>query len=114
MTELFNNLVEQAKKNRKGLIAIKNAAVANGQFELASRLRAIEVECFPETDEVKSSKERARKNSDIFSMVNLRVEPATAWLIEETLKVYAEKGGNFSVDDATTLRLKQEELFLTD
>lgn len=114
MEKLFIELVEAAKKNRKGLIRLKNTAVACQQYELASQLRAIEVECFPETDEIKLLKDRASKKRDIFSMVNLKVEPATAWLIEETLKVYAEKGGNFSIDDATTLRLKQEELFLTD
>jgi hypothetical protein len=56
MEQLFKQLIEAAKKNRKGLIRLKNAAVTLHEFELASQLRELETKNFPETEEIKYTK----------------------------------------------------------
>lgn len=114
MEQLFNQLIEAAKKNRKGFNRLKNAVVTCQQFELASQLRDIEKEAFPETEEVKLAKEQAKKLNLAFRMVELNISEDVCWLIAETLKMHNEKQGEFSIDDAVKLRCKKEELFLTD
>lgn len=114
MDKLFEQLIEAAKGNRKGFNRLKNAVVTCQQFELASKLRDIEKEAFPETEEVKLAKETAKKLNLAFRMVELNISEDVCWLIAETLKMHNEKGGEFSIDDSVKLRLKKEELFLTD
>lgn len=114
MEQLFNQLIEAAKKNRKGFNRLKNAVVTCQQFELASQLRDIEKEAFPETEEVKLAKEQAKKLNLAFRMVELNISEDVCWLIAETLKMHNEKQDEFSIDDAVKLRLKKEELFLNE
>jgi hypothetical protein len=114
MEKLFEQLIESAKKNRKGFNRLKNAVVTCEQFELASQLRNIEKEAFPETEEVKMAKEQAKKLNLAFRMVALNISEDVCWLIAETLKIHNEKQGNFSIDDAANLILKKEEIFLTE
>lgn len=114
METLFNELIEAAKKNHKGLIRLKDAAITCQQFELAAELRIIERETFPETEEAKLAKERAKGLNLAFRMVELNISEDVCWLIEETLKVLNEKKGEFSIDDAVKLQSRKEELFLTE
>jgi hypothetical protein len=114
MEKLFEQLIEAAKKNRKGFNRLKNAVVTCQQFELASQLRDIEKEAFPETEEVKLAKEQAKKLNLAFRMVELNISEDVCWLIAATLKMHNEKQGEFSIHDAVKLMLKKEELFLTE
>lgn len=114
MEKLFNDLIESAKKNRKGFNRLKHAVVSCQQYELASKLRTIELEAFPETEEVKKAKEDAKKINLLLRMVDLNIKEDLCWLIAEALKEYKEKNGTFSVEDATRLVLKKEEIFFTD
>jgi hypothetical protein len=111
MEKLFNQLIEAAKKNRKGFNRLKNAVVVCQQFELASQLREIEKEAFPETEEVVAAKAEAKKLNIAFRMVDLNINEATCWLIDQTIKMRNEKHSDFSVDDAVKLRLKVDELY---
>ena len=111
MEKLFNQLIEAAKKNRKGFNRLKNAVVTCQQYELASELRTIEKEAFPETEEVMAAKAQAKKLSIAFRMVDLNINESTCWLIEQTLNKLNEKNSEFSVSDAVALRLKVEELY---
>lgn len=114
MEKLFNQLIEAAKKNRKGFNRLKNAVVICQQFELASQLREIEKEAFPETEEVTASKAEAKKLSTAFKMVDLNINEHTCWLINETIKVHNEKKDDFSVADAAALQVKVQELYSLD
>jgi hypothetical protein len=81
---------------------------------IEAALRDIEKEVFPETEDVKLAKERAKKLNVSFRMVELNISEDVCWLISETLKMHNEKQGEFSIQDAIKLRLKMEELFLTE
>jgi hypothetical protein len=59
--ELFNQLIEKAKKDKRTLLALKTTAVKGQQFELAASLRELENEYFPDTEEEKREKENAKK-----------------------------------------------------
>jgi hypothetical protein len=114
MEKLFNQLIEAAKKNRKGFNRLKNAVVVCQQFELASQLREIEKEAFPETEEVVAAKTEAKKLSIAFKMVDLNINEGTCWLINQTIKIYNQKNGDISVDDASVLTVKVQELYPND
>lgn len=114
MQELLNQLLEKAKQDKKTLQHLKNTAVRAQNFELASNLRAIEIECFPESSEVKKAKEDAKYISLLFRMVELNVSEPTCWLISEAMKQHKKKKGKFSLEDASTLMAKKKEIFEED
>lgn len=107
----FLNLVEAAKKDKKKLQQFKVLAVNCQQFSLAADLRDIERELFPESKETKDAKIEADKLNLIFRMVDLNIPQNVAWLINQTLKKYWKRRGNFDLKDAATLRAKMIEHF---
>lgn len=114
MEKLFEKLIEAAKNNRKGFNRLKDAVVTCEQFELAAKLRQLEIKTFPDTEEVKLAKEQARKLNVLFRMVDLNIKEDICWLINETLKMNNEMRGEFSIDDAVELMLKKERIFLIE
>lgn len=110
----MKELLEKAKKNKKGLLRLKNALITLGDFELASKLREIELEFFPESEEVKKAKNGAVEYSNLFKMVGLNIDSETSWLIAETLNRYKKKKGKFSLQDSVDIRNKKETIFLKD
>ena len=114
MEKLLKQLLEEVKQNKIGLSQLKNAAITCNQFDLAIRLKEIDKEMFPETKAIKLAKETAKKIKQTLNMVGVDAPEETCWLIAETLKMYKKKKGEFSLDDATSLRVKKEEIFLSE
>lgn len=112
MEKLFMKLLEDAKKNKKGLIMLKNTAVRCQNFELASQLRGIEREKFPETKEEKDSKHRAKELNLIFRMVDLNISDKHCLIIYEALKLFVKKKGKFGIDDASKIVCKINDMYL--
>lgn len=111
MENLLMQLLEESKKSKAKLSALKNSAVKCQQFELAANLRGIENELFPETEEEKAAKQKAKDLKLVLQMVELNVSEPVCWLISETLKIYSKKKGKFSVKDAAVLIVKCKSIF---
>lgn len=111
MEKLIKEVIEAAKKNRKGLCRLKNAAVTLQAYELASQLREIETINFPVTPAIKKANIEATDLVQLFKMVEMEIPKDKCWLISEALKCYNKKKGNFSLMDAAKLLAKKEELF---
>jgi hypothetical protein len=111
MEKLFLELLEKVKTNRKGMRFLKSAVVACQQYELATKIREIEKEAYPETDEIKLAKKEAERFARVLSMLGLSVKTETAWLIIEAHKKYSELKEEFSINDATTLQWNQQQIF---
>lgn len=109
--ELITQLIEAAKKDKKTLIFLKNAAVRSQLFEVAANIRELENELFPDTDEQKAAKIKAKEINLLFRMVELNVSEDVCWLISETLKVHSKMKGKFSLWEASQLVVKRKELF---
>ncbi len=107
-------LLEEAKKDKKKLKSLKKIAVECQMFELAVKLRELEVNLFPKTEEEKEAKLQAEEYNLIFRMVDLNITPSICWLISETIKVSNLKKEKFSISDATDLILKKKRLFDED
>jgi len=109
--ELIEQLIEAAKKDKKTLIFLKNAAVRSQLFEVAANIRELENELFPDTDEQKAAKVTAKEINLLFRMVELNVAEDVCWLISETLKVHKKIKGKFSLREACGLIEKKNQLF---
>lgn len=113
MEDLLMKMLEKAKENHKGLKMLKDTAVRCQQYALAAKLRDIEIETFPETQEQKDAKALGKELSLLFRMVELNISDDVCWLIAKTFESHRKKKGKFSIDEAVTLRFKREELFTT-
>lgn len=111
MEQLLEQMLEAAKKDKKHFLALKNLAVKCQQFELACKMREIEKELFPETEEEKEAKELAKEINLVLRMVELNVSDDVCWLISETIKVHSKMKGKFSIKEASELIVKRKTLF---
>lgn len=114
MEKLLQKLLVDVKTNKKALIRLKNTAVTSMNFELAAKLREMEVKLFPETKEEKDAKELAKKLNLVFRTVDLSISDETCWLIHETLREFNKKKGNYSIKESSKLLAKQKEIFNND
>jgi len=114
MEPLMQTLFEEAKKSKKNLVKLKTTALHCQMFELAAKLRDLEVELFPNSEEYNLAHEQAKKANLLFRMVELNIPEPVCWLVEETLKVHKKKKGKFDLLDASKLVAKKNELFTED
>jgi hypothetical protein len=112
--KLLLQLLEKAKKNKKGLIMLKNTAVRCQEFEIAAIIRGLERKHFPESEADRKAKQRARDLGTLFRMVDLNISDKNCLLIYETLELFKKKKGKFGIDDASKLKHKMDELFLVE
>jgi hypothetical protein len=110
MNELIENLIEKSKSDKKGLIALKNAAVTLQSFDLAAKLHDIEIQYFPKSDEEKLDKEL----NTLFGMVGIKFPIGMAYKVHETLKVWINKKGDFSLEDSVSIVERCKELFIEE
>lgn len=111
MKELLLRTIEEAKKDKKKLIAMKQMAVKIQDFELAASLREMEKKFFPETKEEKEAKNKSKELSTIFSMVGLNINNQTCWLLWNTMKEWELKRGAFSLEDAVKIMGEKDDLY---
>lgn len=111
MENLLNQLVEKAKQNKKAFRKLKELTVECQQYELAVKLREVEKDLFPETEEVKTAKERGSKLNLLFRMIELKVPNEVAWMIEQAIIFDINNPGQFSLQDACSLMDKQKRIF---
>lgn len=109
--EKFSDIVKKAQTDKRTLLALKNVAVKCQDFELASHLREVETELFPEPIEHKLLKKEAAKIRSLLSMVGVDASEEACWIAREALQEFAEKGGEFTVDDGVRLMFKREDIF---
>jgi len=111
MDLLLNQLVEKAKQDKKAFRKLKELTVDCQQFELACKLREIEKDLFPESEEVKQAKQRGSKLNLLFRMLELTVPDDVAWMIEQAIIFDINSPGQFSLKDAASLVDKRERIF---
>ncbi len=111
MEKLFLELLEKAKSNKKAFELLKNTAVKSQHFELAVKLREIERDLFPESEEIREAKQRANGLNTLFRMVDLNVTPNTCYLIDEILKQRNEKGNKVTLMDASDIVERTKRIF---
>ncbi|MBP9790061.1 MAG: UvrB/UvrC motif-containing protein [Bacteroidia bacterium] len=103
----LTNLLEGAKKSKKALRSLKLAALDAGQFELAAKLRDLERELFPDTED-----EIYAKNINLaLRMSGVNPDLRQSWLIGKTMEAYRKSKGKFSIDQASDLIAKADKIF---
>lgn len=111
MEQLLMELFEKAKINKSVLRNLKMASLKAQIFELGAHLRDIENNNFPETEEQKDAKKKAKELHNAFMLVELNINEGTCWLLAETIKKYNKKRSNFSINDAVEIMVKKQRLF---
>ena len=106
-----HELVRKASLNKNNLIALKALSVKVQAYELASKLRAIELKNFPESKEQKKAKFYANKLNLLFRMVELNIDPESCWVIFETIDKFNKLKGEFSIKESSKILAKRDELF---
>jgi len=103
----LTNLLEGAKKSKKALRSLKLAALDAGQFELAAKLRDMERELFPDTeDEI-----YAKQINLALRMSGVNPDLRQSWLIGKTMEAYRKSKGKFAIDQASDLIAKADKIF---
>ena len=108
---LFDQLLNAAKTNKKGLLKLKDAIVANQQYELAGKIRDIEKELFPPSDEEIQAKKLGEELNLLFRMVDLNIADDVCWIIFQAVQLHLKKKGKFSIQEASDLTVKRKRLF---
>jgi len=114
MTELINCLIEKAKTDKSLLLKLKGLAVKSNQLELASKLKEMENEFFPLTEQQKNRLEMAGQYRLALQMSGVEISEELASLVGETVRTFLKKKGSFSVKDAAQLKEENNELFGTN
>ena len=100
-------LLEGAKKSKKALRSLKLAAIDAGQFELAAKLRDLEREIFPDSED-----EIYAKNINLaLRMSGVNPDLRQSWIIGKTMEAYRKSKGKFSIDQASELIAKADKIF---
>ncbi len=111
MEEMFKQFIEAIKTNRKALNQFKNSLIVAGQYELASKIRELENDAFPESKETKDAIKMGNELKTALSMVEIITDAETCWVITKTIESYNQKKGEFSLEDSVNIRLKAEAIF---
>jgi len=114
LKDQFIELLEKAKRDKRAFKKLKELSVDTQHFLLATELRAIERDLFPESEEVKEAKVRASKLNLLFRMIELSVSDHTAWMIEQAIIFDIKNPGQFSLRDAESLMDKTKRIFDKD
>lgn len=109
---MTDKLLENASRNIETLNELKNLAVKLDQYELGAECRKLEKELFPETDEEKIAKEKAKELNLIFRMVDLNIEDEICFRIFKTLELFRKKKGKFDLSDASKIQVESKKLFI--
>ena len=111
MEELIQQFLEKVKTDKQALAHFKNAAVSVQQYELACKIREMEVSSFPKTDEQQVAYSEAKKVQGVLGLVDASASLGMCWAVNEAIKLYHQKGGSFNTDDASVILVKRNELF---
>ena len=80
-------------------------------LELVAEIRGIEREKFPDSDEEKKAKEEAIHLTTLFRMVELNIPQEVCYIINETIKKYRQRRGNFDLHDAARILANKHKIF---
>lgn len=114
METLFNKLLESAKTNKKGFAKLKTAAVTCQQYELAIKLRDIELELFPESEEAKEAKLLVKGLKVALNLVGLPVADQTIYIIYQTFNAHKKMKNEFDLTMASEIIEKAKDIFYND
>ena len=104
-------LIKELLEDKKAIKELKNIAIEFKKYELASKIREIELTKFPETEEIKNIKRRVNELSLLFRMFDLDIRDKLIYIIDEAMKLFKNKKGNTSLKDTIEIKRKAEGLF---
>ena len=98
-------------KDRRVLQALKKVAVVIQSYELASNLRNIETELFPEAKTTNDEYKEAEKFKGCLNMTQVNTSTKMAYTILRVAKKFIELGGNYDIDTASKINYEANNVF---
>ena len=111
MINELENLLGKAKTSKASLRELKDLALKFKMYEFATKIKELEDELFPQTEEQKAEHEKALNLQRLFTMIELNVPLSACWRISEAIEKHKELGGSFSLMDAAKIVAKSNEIF---
>jgi hypothetical protein len=107
----LEDLLDKAKQSKSSLKELKELALKLKMYEFATKIKVLEDELFPQTEEQKAEQEKALNLQRLFTMIELNVPLSACWRIGEAIDKYKELGGDFSLMDSAKIIAKSNEIF---
>lgn len=103
----IEELIEAAKTSKKKTRALKNTAVALQDYELAAKMREIELAVYPVTQDEKT----AKQVKDLLGMMGYKAGEIDAYKILKAITLYLKKKDKVTLQHISEIVAKAEELF---
>jgi len=110
--EELKKMVESFSDSKKDIIAFKELAVRQKNYELAAKLREIERNYFPKKSEDSKEVKDAIDFEVVLRMIGIEVDLKTAYSIGEVMKLYLNKGGNLDLRSVNKIKIDSDNIFL--
>ena len=107
----LEDLLDKAKQSKSSLKELKEFALKLKMYEFATKIKVLEDELFPQTEEQKAEQEKALNLQRLFTMIELNVPLSACWRIGEAIEKHKELGGSFSLMDSAKIIAKSNEIF---
>ncbi len=114
MNQLFEQLLETAKQDKVKFYKLKKCVVGLQQYELASKLRDLEKDMFPESEMSIKAQSRGIKLKFALKAAGINTDDGTAWLVSEIIKQFDEQNGSITTEEIRDLEFKKNDIFYKD
>ena len=111
MEKLFSKYLESAKNDVKKLRGLKKLFVEHQQFQLASRVRDIEQELHPISEQDEILQNEAMTFRIALSLFDLKVDEKIAFITFNAAKKIIDKNVEFGLKDASEIKALAEKLY---
>lgn len=107
MENYIQDLINEAKKNRRLANDLKHSAVRAKLYEVAAMIRDLEKNSFPSD----GRDIQGQEFSLALRMAEIDTTDPMAWKILSVAKVFLKKKGKFSLEDAAKISAESIEIF---
>lgn len=111
MEEVFKKLLEEIKTDRNKLQAFKKMAVNTQSYELASNIRSIEVQHFPDQALPDNEYDELNLLKAAFGLVGVKIDVRMAWMIKQVTDQFHDIGEKFDLKAASKIQSDCEIYF---
>lgn len=111
MTDLQSEFIDKLKTDRLALRTLKTLAVNAGAYEVAAKVRAVERETYPPTEETEKAEMLADNFIKAMELCGIEVgSKRTAYVSILVATAVKRNGGKFSVNDAAKIKMTANKL----
>ena len=109
--KIISEFVELAQENRSVLKGLKNIAVQAQKYELASNLRAVEIDKYPIAKTTSKEYQEAETFGRILAMMDLKVSVENAYKLLSSARMFSDERELDKLAGIEKIQEKSREIF---